>query len=389
MASNPSNPIQQIVNQRFNKLFVDVKAAQSSAASDGVKPPDAVEIEQSKTARSLLRIERQAIREKDLNKKLERNNINEIRDQVDAEVEKRLVERLEDTDDLYNKIIGIDETLPELLDLMTVRASTISKIEPHAGNIPWLYQDLMKLANQPAYRRFDGNGKVIPVETLRVALSFFGIENLIPVVLSLAIKRWLPQITDPYPQIKNRIWEQAMATGMSCKRIASVSGVDEAQAFCLGMLNMVGTIVTVRLYFRLFEGVQREALIEAQEAQKHQEHLDLLKIQPSGEFLTYLMEKFAMSVSSKLIDKMNMRRVFIANAMEEVASAVPLKDMTPMGKVLFQSHAYAKYRMLRAHKLLDIEQSKDFLRTLGLPPGALNILKTTDMRSLNLNMDNK
>lgn len=245
------------------------------------------------------------------------------------------------------------------------------------------------MVNMPKYRRTDNKGKVVVVENLRVALNFFGIDNLKPVILSLAMRRWLPQITDPYPQLKVSIREQSMATAVACKQIASLSKVNEAQAFSLGMLHIVGKIIIVRLYFRLFEVVRREALLEAQANQKQQQHLALTRIEPSGEFLTYLLEELAMSVSSDMIKKMDLRRLFITNAMQEFADHTPLQDMSPMARVLYQGHAYAKYRMLKARKLIDLQQSKDFLRTLHLPPGALALLKTTDIRSLNLVLENK
>ncbi|MFT4938059.1 MAG: HD-like signal output (HDOD) protein [Paraglaciecola sp.] len=381
-------PIQQIVNKRFNELFVDLKVAVLNVSTEGQKKLDVVAQQQNKTPRRLLRVEKQAIREKDLNEKLELNYINEIRDQIHLVVEQRLQESLKDTDNLYSKVLGIDEKLPELLDLISVRAATISKIEPLATEIPWLYQELLKLVNQPKYRRFNNQGKVVGVENFRAGLSFFGLENLSNVVISLALRRLLPQITDPYPRIKASIWEQAIATGIACKTLARVSNIDQSQAFILGMLHMVGSIVIVRLYFRLFESVQQEALIEAHEGQKHQEHTALMQTEPCGEFLTTLIDKYALQISAQIIDKMALRRVFIANAMNEFAAKIPFQDMSPLTRVLQQGHAYAKYRLLKSQKLLDEQQSREFLLNLNFPSGALAALKTTDIRVLNFTAAN-
>jgi hypothetical protein len=386
MTSAP--PIKQVVNRRFNELFVDVKKAVLNVSTEGQEKLDVVAIQQKKTPRIFLRVEKQAIREKDLNKKLEYNHINEIRDQLHVEVERRLQESLKDTDKLYTKVLGIDEKLPELLDLISVRAATISKIEPLATEIPWLYQDLLKLINQPKYRRFDNKGKVVTVENFRVGLSFFGLENLSSVVVSLALRRLLPQITDPYPQIKMHIWEQAMATGIAAKTLAPISKIDQSHAFVLGMLHMVGSIIIVRQYFRLFENVQQEALVEAHDGQKHQEHSTLMQTTPSGEFLTAMIDKYALQTSAQIIEKMALRRVFIANAMNEFAANIPFQEMSPLAQVLQQAHAYAKYRMLKIHKLLDGPQSKEFLLSLNFKSGALAALKTTDLRALNFSEEN-
>ena len=154
-----------------------------------------------------------------------------------------------------------------------------------------------------------------------MGLGFFGLDNLTFILSSLAFKRSLPQITDPYPQIKLRIWEEALATAIACKQIASVVGVNQKHAFCLGILQTTGKVVVTKLYFKLFESVLREALIETHNAQKHEEHSALTRITPSGEFLNQLIDKYALSISARLIDKMAMQRVFIANAMFEVADA--------------------------------------------------------------------
>jgi hypothetical protein len=380
--------LEDLIKQRFDALFLDVKEAQKVAINDGKPELNVIEVEQSKTARSLLRVEKQAIRQKDLNIKSDISFLNTITDQINIEVEIRLKESLEDTDILYSKIIGMDRSLPELLDLVGLKAATITRIEPIATELPWLFNDLLKYVNQAKYRRLDNKGKVILVDTMRAGLNFFGFENLIIMLTSLAFKRSLPQITDPYPQIKLRIWEEALATAISCKQIASVVGVNKDHAFCLGMLQTMGKVVLSKLYFRLFESVLRDALVETQNAQKHEEHSALTRITPSGKFLNHLIDKYALNVSVKLIDKMAMRRVFIANAMSEVSSNNSLADLSPLALVLKQGKAYAQYRMLKEHKLIDLQQSKDFIRTLSMPKGSLDLLKRTDMHSLDLSINN-
>jgi hypothetical protein len=380
---------ENLIKKRFDALFLDVKLAQQGLLNEGKPELSVIEIEQSKTARSLLRVEKQAIREKDLNAKSDKSFLGKIAEQIDAEVEIRLEESIKDTDYLYSKIVGLDKALPELLDLVNVKAATISKIEPLASELPWFFNDLMKFINQPKYRRLDQKGKVIVVETMRVGLSFFGLENLIIIISSLAFKRTLPQITDPYPQIKLRIWEEALATANSCKQIASVVGVNQNNAFCLGMLQVLGKVVVSKLYFRLFENVLRDALLETQQVQKHEEHSALTRITPSGAFLNQLIDKYALRISANLIDKMAMQRVFIANAMYEVANNESNAELSPLGLVLKQGKAYAQYRMLKGHKLIDLQQSKEFVGTLRMPKGSLEILKTTDMRTLDLSIKNQ
>jgi hypothetical protein len=44
--------------------------------------------------------------------------------------------------------------------------------------------------------------------------------------------------------------------------------------------------------------------------------------------------------------------------------------------------------MLKRHQLINLQQSKDFIRTLRMPTGSLELLKKTDMQTLDLSMDN-
>jgi hypothetical protein len=384
---NSSPTIEQLVRSRLNDLFLDVKIAQQKRGEESQPAVNVIELAQSGTARSLLRVEKQAIREKDLNSKHDLNFLANMTEQINTEVVTRLVESLQDTDNLYDKIIGLDATMPHLLDAIGVKVATISKIEPLASDMPWFFNDLMKMVNQPKYRRVDAKGNVVLVDNLRVGLSFFGIENLITVVVSLAFKRWLPQITDPYPQIKLRLLEEGLATAISCKKIAGISGVNPNHAFCLGMLQLMGKIVVSKLYFRIFDNVQREALIETQKNQQHDEHSALTRVHACGEFLNELIDQHALEVSSRLINKMGMKRVMIASAMQELEQRLPLTSMSPLAKVVTQGQSYAHYRMLKGHKLIDIQQSKDFIRGLKMPKGSLELLKITDMRSLNLQID--
>ena len=268
--------IEDLIKYRFEGLFLDVKAAQQQALQGEEPSLSVIEIEQNKTARSLLRVEKQAIREKDLNNKFDISYLNTITNQINIEVEKRLKVSIEDTEQLYTKILGLDKSLAKLLDLVGVKAATISKVEPIATELPWLFNDLMKFVNQPNYQRRDNKGKVVLVKTMGVGLNFFGLENLMVIIISLAFKRLMPQITDPYPDIKLRIWEEALTTAISCKKIASVVGVKQDHAFCLGMLQTMGKVVVSKLYFRLFESVLREALLDARRERATHHALQML-----------------------------------------------------------------------------------------------------------------
>jgi hypothetical protein len=376
----------QQIEHRFTSLQIGVDMAKRAKATENENPDNFLpEVQES--GRQLLRVEKQAKRDKTLNQKHHQNFLDSLLEKLNQELIVRLEEKLEDTELLYSRILGVHENLPDVLDVMAVRASSIGRIEPLVATIPWLHTDLVKMINMPRYRRTDKKGKVIPVDSLRVALSFMGIENLKMVIPALAFRRWTPQITDPFPNIKTRLWEHSIGTALSCKKIAEMGELDAGQAFTLGMLHDIGKIVLVRLYFRLFDEVQRDALAEAHAEKMKEEHSALSELQPSGEFLGEILARHGLAISSRLIERMDLRRVFITPAMHEVADNKPLSEMSELGKVLAQGAAYSKYRMLKTYRLINMDEAKAYLKLFRMPPGALATLKVTDLKRLNLSFE--
>jgi len=378
--------IHQDIQSRFFDLLFGIDKGEGAAAvnaGSGVSP------EQTDDGRTLLRVEKIAQRDKNLNEKSYQSFVDSIDERLHEAILERIDEQLaaEAFEELYFNTIGIHENLPDVLDMLSVRAASIGRIEPLVSSVPWLHSDILKTVNMPKYRRTDKNGKVIAVENIKVALGYFGIDNLKLLIPSLAFRRWIPQITDPYPLFKTRIWEHAIGSALSCKAIAQVCQLDEGHAFTLGMLHELGQIALVRLYFKQFDMVQREALEEAHKARQREEHDALLKIVPSSTFLQNLLNERAFHLSTKIIQHMDMRRVFIANAMDEFAQHMPLKDMSPMAKVLKQGQAYNQYRMLKANQMINMDEAKAFLRIFQMPPGALALLKSTNLRNLNLTFE--
>lgn len=375
----------QLIETRFKHLFIDLKAVKQIMA-DETKPAKKGDMA---IDRELLAVEKQARREKKINRQIEQVYLDATLDDLHKSLEVQFNEELNDTNNLYQKVLGIDAVIPQLLDLLAVKACTISRLETLALQIPWLYKDLLKMVNSPKYQRVDSQGKLLAVNTLRVALSFFGVENLKMVIPFLAVRRCLPQITDPYPRIKNRIWEQSIATAMASQSLASVSAIEKSHAFTLGMFQVLGKIAVIKLYFKLFDQIQIETMKLAQDKLQHKLHDALGKLEPSGEYLNILIDKHAANTLAQLIAHMGLRRLPIHDAAQQLAQQQNVGELTGLSKVLKQATGYAQYRILKGYNLISMEEAKEYLRVFALPVGALEVLKTTDLRSLNLNSVNK
>ena len=343
------------------------------------------ESEQGYARRELLNVEKQAIEDKKLREITSESYVDSVRNQFHQVLLKQFDEQIADTPALYYDVLGLNDALPELLDMLAIKASSIARLEPLAARIPWLFDELLKVVNSPQHRRKDSRGKVIVVETLRTALSFINIDNLKMLVPALVFRRTIPQITDPYPQIKARAWQSSLGVALTAHHLADSVGVRSNDAFVLGMLQGLGRNAITRLYFKMFERVQREQLEAAQNDKLRDKHDALTKITPSSNFLLALWSDFGDMVVARLIEHMQFKRVFITDAARVLSQSDDNSDF-PMAKLIEQARVYTQYRMLSAHKLIDVDESKVMLRHSELPVGEIEQLKKLNISTLPLNM---
>ena len=385
--NNQSQAIDEIINNRFYNLIVGLSHAQEVAGVEVDGKVKAEQSEQFNARRALLRVEKLAKRDMELNKRSEKNFIDSIQSRVNDVVCERMIERLNDTDHLYFKLLNLHDALPSLLEMLSLKAISIARLEPLVAEIGWLASDLLKLVNTSKYRKTDRLGKVVVVENLRMALSFLGIENLKILVPAKVMRRAIPQITDPYPAFKTKIWEHSLGTALACQRIAMLSKVNPGNAYMLGMFHEFGKLIVTKLYFRIFEEVLREALEKARDEIKHEEYAALQKIGPTSDYLLGLMWEHSTQISARIIQHMQMKRIVIHNSMEEYAKKVPFNQMTPLAQVLLQGQAYSKFAMLKRYKLINTTEAKGLLKAAHISPAIMQALKGSDLTRLNLSMD--
>lgn len=343
------------------------------------------ESEQGYARRELLNVEKQAIEDKKLQEITDESYVDSVRNQFHQVLLQQFDQQITDTSTLYYDVLGLSDALPELLDMLAIRASSIARLEPLAARIPWLFDELLKVVNSPQHRRKDSRGRVIVVETLRTALSFINIDNLKILIPALAFRRTIPQVTDPYPQIKSRAWQSALGVALTAHHLAESAGVRENDAYVLGMLQGLGRNAITRLYFKLFERVQREQLEQAQNNKLRDKHDALTKITPSCNFLLALWSDFGDTVVARLVEHMQFQRVFITDAARVLSQPEDVDDY-PMAKLIQQARVYSQFRMLSTHKLIDVDESKTILRHSQLPVDMIEALKKLNIQTMPLNM---
>lgn len=240
------------IDNRYYHLLMGLQTGQLAAGIEVEGKVKAEQSEQFNARRELLDVERIAMRDKELNQRSKQHYQENISTIVHEEVCQRMQQKIADIDELTSKVLGIDDGIGAVYDALAVKAASIAKIEPAIAEIPWLTKELMDLSNSPKYRKTDRLGKVVRFETLRMTLSFFGIENLKVLIPMLTVQRWIPKVTDPYPAFKQKIWEQIIATGISCRTIAQFGKVDPFHAYLAGMYHELGKIAITKMFFKFF-----------------------------------------------------------------------------------------------------------------------------------------
>ena len=342
--------------------------------------------EQGFARRELLHVEKLAIKNKQAEEMSQQAYVDSVRNDFHKLLLSHFEAALDDVASLYHKTLGLDEALPELLDLLAVKACSIGKLEPLAARVPWLFDELLKVVNAPQHRRKDSRGKVIIVETLRTALSFINIENLQMLIPALLFRRTIPQITDPYPQIKSRVWQYSLAVSLSARELTEQTTGRRNEAFVFGMLHGLGRNAIARTYFRMFDRLQREQLELAQAKKERDRHDALTQIKPSGNFLIALWNDYSDKTTANLISYMQFKRLFVHPAAVNLHKrAVGKRDM-PLSQLMERAMIYAQFRLLQSHKVIEKPEINTLLRMTQIPVKEISRLNKFDLRTLPLNM---
>jgi SepF-like predicted cell division protein (DUF552 family) len=371
------------IDDRFENMIISPERVLEMLGRRKVGEVSFEQSEQGDARRLLLHVEKVAIENKRLQEKTEASYLESVSHHLHEILLGELTEQLGYTDELVQNVLNLPENIGELLDALSVKACSVSKLEPIAATMPWLYDELIVVVNTPQFRRKDSRGRIIVVETLRTALSFLGIENLRTLIPSLILKRAMPQITDPYPLIKQKLTPYTTGVAITAKRLAALTDLNKNQAYTLAMLSNLGRCVVTRLYFKLFDKIQLHLLQECQKDKEQKRHEALLKVAPSANHLIALQQEFADAVSADILEWMHLMRLPIAEPMRACADKVPAQSKT-LSKILHQARTYTQIRMLHQLKLVEMKEVKPLFMEQRYPAGALEKLKEIDIFTLPL-----
>ena len=200
--------------------------------------------EQANRRRELLEVEQRANQEKVIREHGESQFQAQVTNQLFDQVHAKITAEFDNKEKLFNQILHIESAASDILELMSLRATSIKRITPLATSLPWLSNDLVNLVNKPQYRRKSD----VKVNDGGLAVSYIGMENLQMVMPVFILKHWLPTSTAPFGAMKRKIWQNSLSTANAARVLAQLHGFNEYTAFCGGMLSNIGTIAVSRCF---------------------------------------------------------------------------------------------------------------------------------------------
>lgn len=308
--------------------------------------------------------------------------------QLHNAIETAMKKQLADIDSVLHETIGIEDNVPAILDILSVKSASVGRLEPLVNDLSWLGRELVTFVNLPYYRKQRNKHTSVKVDSPSLALRYIGLDNLKFVVPTFAVRHWMPHSTEPFPLLKRRLRDNSMACAIAAQEIAKLNGVNEIHAFTLGMLLDVGKIALVRLYLRTFELVWRRKVTLAREEQHKDLHTALLELKPDPLFLSTLLSEQSLKITAKVIEKMAFRYLPFNFVMEQLTKGLAKGDsLLPLTAVMQKARCYSQYVTLTEHQLVETDEAQRWFEYIDFTKAELQHLEKVNLQSFHIKLD--
>jgi HD-like signal output (HDOD) protein len=336
--------------------------------------------EQKTPRRELLNIEKEIQQEKIVAAHGEehfRNRVTKVfYDQVRSQVNKAFDNKIY----LYQNILCIEDAAPAILELLSLRATSINKIQPLASSLPWLATDLINLVNKPQYRKRSD----VQVSDARLALSYIGLDNLKLVMPTFILKHWLPDTTAPYGLMKRKLWNDSLSVALAASTLAKDKKLNCYTAFTTGMLSNIGQLAVTRCFLNTYGDMHKTALQKAVVDKDKLLHNMLIKVDNSPKLLLEQLLLRSSQLSADLIELMKFVRLPITEAMFDLACSETIDDMSPIAQLVTKAKAYVNYRSLTKANLINDDEVSLLFETVKLSEKEIALLNKSDIDHIKL-----
>jgi hypothetical protein len=308
--------------------------------------------------------------------------------QLHNAIEIAMKKQLADIDSVLHETIGIEDNVPAILDILSVKSASVGRLEPLVNDLSWLGRELVTFVNLPYYRTQRNKHTSVKVDSPSLALRYIGLDNLKFVVPTFAVRHWMPHSTEPFPLLKRRLRDNSMACAIAAQEIAKLNGVNDIHAFTLGMLLDVGKIALVRLYLRTFELVWRRKVTLAREEQHKDLHTALLELKPDPLFLSTLLSEQSLKITAKVIEKMAFRYLPFNFVMEQLTKGVTKGDsLLPLTAVMQKARCYSQYVTLLEHQLVESDEADRWFEYINFTKAELQHLEKVNLQNFHIKLD--
>ena len=336
--------------------------------------------EQENRRRELLSVEVKAQQEKIVAAHGEEHFRKQVMATFFAQVNKQVNDEFDNKAYLYNSVLSIEEEAPTILELLSLRATSINKIKPLATSLPWLATDLVSLVNKPQYRKRAD----VQVNDAKLALSYIGLDNLKLVMPTFILKHWLPTSTAPFSLMKRKLWNDSLSIALASSVLAEHSGTNCYAAFTTGMLSNIGKLAITRCFLNTYNRMYKQELREAFNAKDKRLHNILAKIENPPELLLEQIILRSSKLSAELIELMNFDRLPITEAMFDLAFAEAIENMCPIAQIVTKAKVYVCYRNLAKDNLIDDEETALLFESAKLSKAEISLLNKSDINHIKL-----
>ncbi len=336
--------------------------------------------EQENRRRELLSVEVEAQQEKIVAAHGEEHFRKQVMTAFFAQVKKQVNDEFDNKAYVYNNVLSIEDAAPTILELLSLRATSVNKIKPLATSLTWLATDLVSLVNKPQYRKRAD----VQVNDAKLALSYIGLDNLKLVMPTFILKHWLPSSTAPFNLMKRKLWNDSLSVALASSVLSEHFNINRYAAFTTGMLSNIGQLAITRCFLNTYNRMYKQELRKAFNAKDKRLHNILSKIENSPELLLEQLILRSSKLSAELIELMNFERLPITEAMFDLAYAETIDTMNPIAKIVTKAKVYIDYRNLAKANLISEEEKISLFEAAKLTETEISLLNKSDIDHIKL-----
>ncbi|RZF81031.1 HDOD domain-containing protein [Pseudoalteromonas sp. CO325X] len=370
------------LEQRFNDLLLGHSFAQQQIGF--IKTFD-IQYGKPLKQRTLLEVEQAAHsqRQKQSSEKLQFTA--KVSTKLHAIIENAINEQLHNADNLYSEVLGIQDAVPTILDILGAKAASVGRLEPLVNDLSWLGRELVTLVNLPQYRQERAN-RGVKIDTPALAIRYLGLDNLRLTIPTYAMRHWLPHSTEPFSLLKRKLRESAMSRAIAAYELAQLQGLNPYSAYIAALFLDLGRVALTRLYLRLFQQIWQRKVALARDEGNKRLHDALIAIEPDPLYLRNLFVERSLEITRSLVEKMGFRYIGL-NALLDDFALVEASEQSGLAQVLVHASCYSQYLMLHEHQLIEDDERTLWFNYVGLQSDHVQHLEKTNLHNLALQID--